>query len=504
MTKARFLKLLKTEQWYKQGGGIKPLYIGYPWKTCYTRFTVNHQPVPLYYRNMVGYMRDHYFDVYFPKRTMGQVANYYASRDFRWAERLLVNWSKQDAAPLRKYMQNLERSDFSRLSSAGLRRVFLDFSKQYDRLWREAIFLDAFDCVGDELLNAAAKRHAVILSDNELHTLTTPTKPSWLQRERMELLELAKTAGRNRTLAALARKGQVESIAASYPSFHAKLLAHQQRYHWIYNDYAVVRQLDAKFFLERIAHLLKNKAELAREAKELKEIGTVSRRQEKLIAGKKLPKQFVNIARILTTFARWRDERKSHNQMANAVIFKFAQDTSRRTDIKHADLEMLFWPELSQVLGGNRTSTRRIPSRLQGLFFTGDQHNPKTAITGAQGKALWTALEDAMAAHSRLEGRPAFPGLVRGTARIVRHQGEFHKMKKGDILIAPNTRPEYVPIMKIAGAIITVEGGVTSHAAIVSRELRVPCIVGVQTATRSLNDGDVIEVDANKGIVRKI
>ena len=65
------------------------------------------------------------------------------------------------------------------------------------------------------------------------------------------------------------------------------------------------------------------------------------------------------------------------------------------------------------------------------------------------------------------------------------------------------TRPEFVPILKLAGAIVTDEGGITCHAAIVSRELGIPCVIGTQNATKALNDNDVVEIDAGKGIVNK-
>lgn len=66
------------------------------------------------------------------------------------------------------------------------------------------------------------------------------------------------------------------------------------------------------------------------------------------------------------------------------------------------------------------------------------------------------------------------------------------------------TRPELMPAVKKAKAIITDEGGLTCHAAIVSRELGVPCIIGTKIATKILKDGNLVEVDANKGIIRKI
>lgn len=75
---------------------------------------------------------------------------------------------------------------------------------------------------------------------------------------------------------------------------------------------------------------------------------------------------------------------------------------------------------------------------------------------------------------------------------------------EGAILVTTMTRPEFMPAIRRASAIVTDEGGITSHAAIVSRELDVPCIIGTKIATKVFKDGDLVEVDANKGVVRKV
>lgn len=95
-------------------------------------------------------------------------------------------------------------------------------------------------------------------------------------------------------------------------------------------------------------------------------------------------------------------------------------------------------------------------------------------------------------------------GLVKGIARVILSPSDFDKLQEGEILIAPETTPDYVPLMKKAAAIITDVGGITSHAAIVSRELRKPCIIGTKVATQAIKDGDLIEVDTEKGIVKII
>ncbi len=100
-----------------------------------------------------------------------------------------------------------------------------------------------------------------------------------------------------------------------------------------------------------------------------------------------------------------------------------------------------------------------------------------------------------------LRGLPASPGLVVGKVRIIKDLSDIDKLKEGEILVTTMTNPDMVPAMRKAKAIITDEGGITSHAAIVSRELGIPCIVGTKFATTLLKNGQLVTVDANRGIV---
>ena len=102
-----------------------------------------------------------------------------------------------------------------------------------------------------------------------------------------------------------------------------------------------------------------------------------------------------------------------------------------------------------------------------------------------------------------LKGMPASKGRVTGRVAIVRGIGDLSKVRQGDILVAITTHPDYTIAMRKAAAIITDEGGITSHAAIVSREYGIPCVVGTKKATRILKDGDVVDVNASEGWVIK-
>lgn len=103
-----------------------------------------------------------------------------------------------------------------------------------------------------------------------------------------------------------------------------------------------------------------------------------------------------------------------------------------------------------------------------------------------------------------ISGQPAYPGQTKGAIYIAKNAKSASGMSKGRVLVCPMTTPDYVPSMRNAAAIITDEGGLLSHAAIISRELGVPCVVGTKIATRVLKDGDLVEVNANEGFVRII
>jgi phosphohistidine swiveling domain-containing protein len=109
-----------------------------------------------------------------------------------------------------------------------------------------------------------------------------------------------------------------------------------------------------------------------------------------------------------------------------------------------------------------------------------------------------------------VKGVIANKGIVKGTVKVLKTifsdeiSKELKKVEKGDVLVANTTGPEVMIACQKASAIVTDEGGLTSHAAIVSRELKIPCIVGTKEATIVFKDGDLVEVDADNGIVKKL
>jgi pyruvate,water dikinase len=102
-----------------------------------------------------------------------------------------------------------------------------------------------------------------------------------------------------------------------------------------------------------------------------------------------------------------------------------------------------------------------------------------------------------------LTGGAASPGTAIGVVRIIRDPRNLGEVQKGDVLVTTMTTPDMVPAMERAVAVVTDEGGRTCHAAIIARELGIPCVVGTRVATQLLEEGTLVYVDGSNGEVFK-
>ncbi|GEM_PF-6662767 len=157
--------------------------------------------------------------------------------------------------------------------------------------------------------------------------------------------------------------------------------------------------------------------------------------------------------------------------------------------------------EFLQALRGQCFPRAMIEERARAYGMYLDEGAPHVIVGEDLQKLLETFFASSETHVSVLKGMTACQGKATGRAKIVRFPDEMQKMNDGDILVAPETTPDLMPAIHKAAAIVTDMGGITSHAAIVSREFGIPCIVGTQNATRMIHDGDTIEVNADAGTV---
>ena len=126
---------------------------------------------------------------------------------------------------------------------------------------------------------------------------------------------------------------------------------------------------------------------------------------------------------------------------------------------------------------------------------------PNDPLSRAIGKMYGTPPQPSTESNA-LQGNACSPGKVRGIARVVLSLVEADKLQPGDIMVAPATMPAWTPLFTSIAAVVTEVGGILSHAAIVAREYKIPAVLGTGTATSVIQDGQILEVDGDAGIVR--
>ena len=177
-------------------------------------------------------------------------------------------------------------------------------------------------------------------------------------------------------------------------------------------------------------------------------------------------------------------------------------EVSLRTKEDISFLKDLSSEELVQIIGGEDVNRDFIAERKKQYILISHNKNFRIFIGEDAEEFERRYLQSHKREGIALRGRSAVSGVARGKVRVILSAEDFHKFRKDEVLVALNTSPDYVVVMKKAGAILTEEGGISSHASVVSRELGIPSIVGIPEITDILKDGMIVEVDADQGVVK--
>lgn len=223
-------------------------------------------------------------------------------------------------------------------------------------------------------------------------------------------------------------------------------------------------------------------------------------RKLKIKTGSKLY-QLILLAREYAFLRTWRTDVMYGAGYHARNLFEEIANRGKRPLV---DLEYLVWKEVIQCAATAKFPiTRKELSNRKRYFANFFNRGQYTILSGR----TWKKRIDKIFGAKRLKtesvtGNSAYRGLVKGKVTKVFSGLDLNKVKKGDVLVAVMTFPNFVPAMEKASAFVTDEGGILCHAAIVSREMKKPCVIATKVATQVFKDGDFVEVDANRGIVK--
>ncbi len=291
-----------------------------------------------------------------------------------------------------------------------------------------------------------------------------------------------------------------------------KIEKHWQRYRWLKNP--IVYQnlsISKKEMFERLKNLLETDIE-----EKIKYIIQERSKNEKnfsnIIRKFNFPHELINLCRILRKFIFLR----TYTTEGTDRLFYWARQTilkeiAKRMKLNDEDIVTLTSKEIIDFLERKKKISSKIIKERKRIFAVIWQDKKAKMYFGKEAekiikkyKKIELRVRKRKLKIKIVKGAIAAPGIAKGKAKILESFKEVGKVKKGDILIVSMTTPDYIAAMEKASAFVTDEGGITCHAAIIAREMNKPCVIGTKIATKIFRNGDLIEVDANKGIVRKL
>ena len=287
----------------------------------------------------------------------------------------------------------------------------------------------------------------------------------------------------------------------------ARFKEHVKRYKWLSCYNPDDKPLSKRSFQKRLDQLLQlDKITLQNHYQRAKNsISKDKREYSKLIKRLKLSRETLRNLEFLRKLIFLKSYRMESAMQAFCLLRRFFKEISKRLGLGLRQLVELTPSEVEEYLEkGTRVRKSLFKDRKRQAvlkkgekvyFYFGKEADYYFSLVNQGNRTKDTRRE--------IKGNPVSAGIVKGRVRIVGKEN-INQFKRGEILVAKMTTPDYLPAMMKAKAIVTNEGGITSHAAIVSRELKIPCVVGTKEATRVLKDGDIILVDATKGIIKKL
>lgn len=402
--------------------------------------------------------------------------------------------------------------ELSTLNNKQLSELLNEFSDKQSILYTYGAALPILDFAGFAFVESNLKKILETKASEDAYQeyyaiFTEPSHNSFAQDQEEDLLNLISQFYDNSQWRQDILEKQISYFETQYPDFYEKLKIHTQKHCWVYYVYAgpaftekdflgfikdyIQKDIDPK---EKLSSLHKRKEE-------------IYNRKEELIKEFNANDFEAMILRLTGKLVWAKPRRKDYQSKSYYHLEKLLREIAKRLFISLSQARSINPEKLLDFLENNSAPTDEL-NVIYKLHICLPEEGRVSVVTGASALEIYDSLhQNSSEDFSNIQevtGNVAFKGKATGAIKIVNTPDDMEKMQQGDILLSLATTPSIVPAMKKAAAIITDEGGLTCHASIVSRELQITCIVGTKIATKVFKDGDIVEVDANTGIVRKI
>lgn len=400
----------------------------------------------------------------------------------------------KSVARFEKVAKRIEKTDCPKLTNTQLAQLFDGFFKA---AMDAPNFLTPIVLV-DKLISSRILKKLPTANEEQkqkwLRVLAFPKKENSHTEEERDFLKLV--------IARQERRKNFEKLLKKHLAEYSWIGARGYRWHLEWTEASL---------LERIGDYLAQGQSAQKDLLHLKKLRAASEKDcAKLISRLKTKKnsetfKLIGLAKEYAYLRTWRTDVIYRAGFRCRNMF---YEIARRSSLAEKDILFLSILEIKKMTGGWKIpiSLKELNARKK-YFITLLLDGHYRVYSGLKWKKTADEIRKRMLVGQTgnlVKGTPAFPGTVTGPAKLVFSGEDLQKVRPNDILLAVMTFPHYIAAMQRAAGFVTDEGGILCHAAIVAREMKKPCVIGTKIATKIFKDGDIIEIDANQGVVRKI
>lgn len=434
--------------------------------------------------------------------------------DAQWREKYIGDLDYRVAA-LYQAAARLKKTNLKACSDIELANIFAEFFKIYTDLHLLHIPQTVLDfgegTFSKYLMNyLEPKVKSADLSLGDVFSvLTTPVQPSKSAEEYRALLLILKDIISDTKLKEYFSFTETRIIAEELNKINKQLALKIKKHtaDFGFLGYGMVGPAwNQEYFIDILSSLIRQKINPRKALLEIEDNKSkIENRQQELAKKLKIDDEHLGVLKFARDLVFTKGTRKDAIFCALSVLENLYKEVGRRHYLSLRQVRYLDPGELIKLLQGGKVSAELLNERYNfSIYYS--RRNPETEVflTGAKAKefvAKLNIIKEEIGDVKILAGDCASPGRARGEAKVINVIADMSKMNPGDILISIATTPDLVPAIKKAAAIVTDVGGITCHAAIISRELGIPCVVGTKIATKIIKDGMIIDVDATHGKV---
>jgi phosphoenolpyruvate synthase/pyruvate phosphate dikinase len=442
--------------------------------------------------------------------TMSKIINH--TSDVKNVHKVAIKYNQEYFKQLKKF----DKLDFRKISKLDLLKIYKGLYKLLEKSHGYSLPSTWFvDSDGEDLSNFLINYLKQKIKEKKLDfsapeafsILTTPDKESFAQIEEKEMLNILPLIKKDKTAKKLFLEMDTQELEQNLflidSKLKSKIFKHFKKWRWTRYDYTGPAY-NIDYYLDIWSSLIRQKIDSKKESEKLeKNMKKNKERKIEIMKSLELDKKYISIFDLASEIVWLKSYRKDILFYGFYVTDKILKELGRRANLSLMQMKYIAYFEMDKF---NQFSENILNQRFKFSVIHNNRDKIKILVGDDAKKFLKEKKFEKIVYKkvSELSGTCAFIGKAKGRVKIINLSEEVGKISSGDIMVSHTTFPSLVPAMKKASAIITDDGGITCHAAIVARELKIPCVVGTKSATMVLKDGDMVEVDAENGIIKII